>query len=164
MSDLIVIAFDDQDKAQEISRELAKLQKEHLLELEDAVVVVKDSEGKLQLHQAVNLTAAGAVGGGFWGLFIGLLFGLPLVGALAGAAGGALSGRLGDYGIDDNFIKEVGATLQPDNSALFILLKKITLDKVLDQLSKFEGKILKTSLPKDLDAQLQAALAGKLAK
>ena len=93
MSNLVVIAFEKEHKAFELRAELVKLQKEYLIKMEDAVVVTKDNEGKVKLHQAVNLTAAGAVGGTFWGALIGLIFLNPLVGAAVGAGAGALSGE-----------------------------------------------------------------------
>ncbi|AFZ53559.1 DUF1269 domain-containing protein [Cyanobacterium aponinum] len=158
MSHLIAIAYDDIFKAEEVRLTLAKLQREHLIELEDAAVVVKNAKGKVKLKQAINLTAAGATSGGFWGLLIGTLFLVPLFGAAVGAATGAISGALSDIGVDDEFMRELGETLQPDTSALFILIKKVTPDKVLDEVSKYGGKILRTSLSKDDEEQLQEVL------
>ncbi|MFM7441555.1 MAG: DUF1269 domain-containing protein [Snowella sp.] len=158
MSDLIVIAYDDEFKAEEVRLTLAKLQVEHLIELEDAAVVVKDEHGKIKLKQAVNLTSAGAASGGFWGLLIGILFFNPLLGAAVGAASGALAGAFSDIGVDDNFIRELGETLQPKSSALFVLVRKVTPDKVLEEVGKFGGKVLRTSLTKDEESQLQAVL------
>jgi hypothetical protein len=158
MSDLIVIAYDDEFKAEEVRLTLAKLQVEHLIELEDAAVVVKDEHGKIKLKQAVNLTSAGAASGGFWGLLIGILFFNPLLGAAVGAASGALAGAFSDIGVDDNFIRELGQTLQPKSSALFVLVRKVTPDKVLEEVGKFGGKVLRTSLTKDEESQLQTVL------
>jgi len=158
MSDLIVIAYDDEFKAEEVRLALAKLQVEHLIELEDAAVVVKNAQGKIKLKQAVNLTGTGAASGGFWGLLIGTLFFAPLFGAAIGAASGALAGALSDIGVDDNFMRELGETLQPETSALFVLVRKVTPDKVLADVSKYGGKVLRTSLSKDEEAQLQAVL------
>jgi len=159
MSELFAIAYDDEFKAEEVRLTLAKLQKSHLIELEDAAVVVKDAEGKVQLKQAVNLVAAGAVSGGFWGLLIGTLFFVPLVGAAIGAASGALGGALSDIGVDDDFLRELGATLTPGTSALFILARKYTPDKVLAEISPYGGKVLQTSLSKDQETELQAILS-----
>jgi uncharacterized membrane protein len=122
MSNLVVIGFDDEHKAFEMRAELAKLQKEYLIEMEDVVVVTKDDKGKVKLHQALNLTAAGAVGGGFWGMLIGMIFLNPLVEAAVGAGAGALSGKMRDIGIGDNFMKELGETLRNNTSALFVLV------------------------------------------
>ena len=161
MSKLVVLAFNEEQKAEEVRLALLKMQKEYLIDLEDAVVVVKNDEGKLKLHQSVPLVAVGASQGSFWGLLIGLLFGVPILGVLSGAAFGALSGKLSDYGIDDKFIKNLGETIEPGSSALFVLVKKATPDKVLEELSKFEGKVLKTSLTADAEAELATALAAK---
>ena len=161
MSNLIVIAFEEEHKAFELRAELVKLQKEYLVKMEDAVVVTKDDEGKVKLHQAVNLTAAGAVGGTFWGALIGLIFLNPLVGAAVGAGAGAISGKIADIGIDDKFMKELGDTFQPNTSALCVLVKQATPDKVLEKLSGFGGKVLQTSLSKADEDKLQQALAAK---
>ncbi len=158
MSDLVVIGFNDEHTAFEMRAELVKLQKEYLIEMEDVVVVTKDDKGKVKLHQAVNLTAAGAVGGTFWGMLIGMIFLNPLLGAAVGAGAGALSGKLRDIGIGDNFMKELGETLRNDTSALFVLVRKVTPDKVLEGLKGFKGKVLKTSLTKDKEDELRKVL------
>jgi uncharacterized membrane protein len=158
MGDLVVIGFDDEHKAFEMRATLAKLQKEYLIEMEDVVVVTKDGKGKVKLHQAVNLTAAGAVGGTFWGMLIGMVFLNPLVGAAVGAGAGALSGKLRDIGISDDFMKELGKTFQPGTSALFVLVRKVTPDKVLEELKDFKGKVLKTSLTADREEELRKVL------
>jgi uncharacterized membrane protein len=158
MSDLVVIAFPEEHTAFEMRAALAKLQREYLIEMEDVVVVTKDATGKVKLHQAANLTAAGAVSGGFWGMLIGLLFLNPLLGAAVGAGAGALSGRFTDLGINDDFMKELATSFQPGCSALFVLVKKATPDKVLEGLEPFKGKgkVIKTSLAKDEEDDLKA--------
>ncbi|MGA8054974.1 MAG: DUF1269 domain-containing protein [Burkholderiales bacterium] len=160
MSSLVAVVFDDETTAFEMRAALAKMQKEYLIEMEDAVVVTKDMDGKAKLHQAVNLTAAGAVGGGFWGMLIGMIFLNPLIGAAAGAAGGALSGKFTDIGISDKMMQDVAQSFKPGTSALFVLVKKATGDKVLDGLKQFagKGKVFQTSLSKDDEAALRAAL------
>jgi len=159
MSTLAVIAYDDQFKAEEVRLNLWKMQKDYLIDMEDAVVAVKDQKGKVKLHQAVNLTAAGAVGGGFWGSLIGLIFLNPLLGMAVGAVSGAVSGALSDVGLDDKFMKELAATMNPGSSVLFVLVRKATPDKVLQELQGTGGKVLKTSLSHDDEAKLQAALS-----
>ncbi|MCG6973565.1 MAG: DUF1269 domain-containing protein [Desulfobacterales bacterium] len=138
--------------------ELSKLQKEYLIEMEDVVVVTKNEKGKVKLHQAVNLTAAGAVGGTFWGMLIGLIFLNPLLGAAVGAGAGAISGKLADIGISDKFMKELAETFKPGSSALFVLVRRSTPDKVLDQLKGFKGKVIKTSLTADKEEELRKVL------
>ena len=158
MSNLVVIGFEDETKAFALRAELAKLQREYLIQMDDVVVVTKDEKGKVKLHQAVDLTAAGAVSGGFWGLLIGTIFLNPLLGAAAGAGAGALSGKLSDIGIEDAFMKEMAETFTPGSSALFVLVRKSTPDKVLDALKGFRGKVLKTSLTADEEATLRKVL------
>jgi uncharacterized membrane protein len=159
MSTLVVIGYDDMFKAEEIRLKLMKMQKDYLVDLEDAVVAVKDEKGKVRLHQAVNLTAAGALGGGFWGTLIGLIFLNPLLGMAVGAAAGAVSGALADVGIDDKFMKDLATAMTPSSSVLFVLVRKATPDKVLEELKGSGGHVLKTSLSHDDEAKLQAALS-----
>lgn len=160
MSDLIVVAFPNDQLAFELRAELAKMQKSYLIDLEDIVVTTKDDKGKVKLHQAVNLTSAGAIGGGFWGMLIGMLFLNPLLGAAVGAGAGALSGRLTDIGINDRFMKELAESFKPGCAAVFILVRKVTADKVLVELEAFKGKgrVLQTSLDKDREETLRAFL------
>jgi uncharacterized membrane protein len=160
MSNLIVIGFNDESTAFAMRAELVKMQKEYLLEMEDVVVVTKDEKDQVKLHQAVNLTASGAVGGSFWGLLIGFLFLNPLAGAAVGAGAGALSGKLADIGINDKFMKDLGETFTPATSALFVLVRKATPDKVLEGLKGFKGKIIQTSLTKDKEEELRKVLEG----
>ena len=159
MSTLVVIGYEDQFKADEVRLTLLKMQKDYLIDMEDAVVAVKDPKGKITLHQAVNLTAAGAVSGGFWGALIGLIFLNPLLGMAVGATAGAVSGALTDLGIDDKFMKELAATMKPGSSVLFVLVRKVTPDKVLEEIKGSGGKILRTSLSHEDEAKLQAALS-----
>lgn len=158
MSTLVAIGYDDQFKAQEVRLMLARLQKDYLIDLEDAVVAVKDEKGKVKLHQALNLTAAGAVSGGFWGTLIGLIFLNPLLGLAVGASAGAVSGALTDVGIDDKFMKELAGQMKDGTSVLFVLVRKATADKVLEEIKGTGGHILKTSLSHDDEAKLQTAL------
>ena len=162
MSDLLVIAFDDEANGFELRTELVKMQKEYLIELEDAVVVTRPAADDIQLHQAVNLTAAGALGGGFWGTLVGLIFLNPLVGAAVGAASGALAGRFTDIGINDDFMRELGQSIPPGGSAVFILVRKMTADKVLARIESFHlrGRVLQTSLPQEQEQHLREAFKG----
>lgn len=159
MSDLIVIAFPDDASAFRARAEFVALQKDFLVEMEDVVVVTRAQDGQVQLHQAVNMTAAGAVGGTLWGTLIGLLFLNPLLGAAVGAASGAVSGALTDLGIPDDDLREMGASLDHGGAALAVLLRKFTADRVLDRLAPLGGRVMKTSLPADLEERLRARLA-----
>ena len=159
MSTLVVIGYNEIHKAEEVRLTLVKLQRDYLIDLEDAVAVTKDAKGKIKLHQTVNLTAAGAASGGFWGMLIGLMFLNPLLGLAVGASAGAVSGALVDLGINDQFMKDLAATLTPNSSALFVLVRKSTPDKVLEEVKGTGGTILKTSLSHEDETRLQAALS-----
>jgi uncharacterized membrane protein len=168
MSDLIAVGFKSEDTADQVLNKLQALQKEYLIDREDSCVVIRDQGGKIHLKQAINLTTTGARAGGMqgamWGALIGLLFLNPLIGMVTGAAlgagSGALAGRLSDYGINDDFIRSVGSTIEPGSSALFILVRSVTADRVLPELQSFEGTVLRTSLSNEQEARLQQALQG----
>ncbi len=159
MADLVVIEYDDVHKAEEVRLKLLKMQQEYLVDLEDAAIAVKDQNGKVKLHQVHNLTAAGAVSGGFWGSLIGLIFLNPLLGMAAGAAAGAISGTLTDVGVNDRFMKELAANFKNGTSALFVLVRRATPDKVLAELEGAGGVILQTSLTHEQEEKLQASLS-----
>ena len=157
MSELIVVGFMDEFKADEVMSELRRLQSEYLIDLEDAGIVIRNQEGKVKIKQAQELVATGALSGGYWGVLLSVLFLNPIF-TLVGAAAGALSGALSDIGINDDFMRDLGSTIEPGTSAIFVLIRKSTPDRVLENLSKFEGKVLRTSLSKEDEAKLQAAL------
>jgi uncharacterized membrane protein len=160
MSMLVVVGFPTVEEAEEVRRELVDIQKEQLISLEDAVVVEHDSEGKVHLRQSLNLTAAGALGGGFWGSLVGLLFLNPLLGAAVGAGIGAASGSLSDIGINDGFMRELGETLQPGSAALCLLLRDSTPDRVIERLRRHapNARLLRTSLSHTDEDRLRVML------
>jgi len=160
MSTLLAIVFPDESTAFEMRAAFAKMQKQYLLDMDDAVVVTRDSNGKTRLHQAVSVTGLGAVGGGFWGMLIGLLFLNPLLGAAIGAGAGALAARFRDLGLDDRMMKDIGESLKPGSSALFLLLRNVTGDKVLDGLKQFEGRgrVFQSSMNKDDEKAIREVL------
>lgn len=159
MSDLVFIAFPTEQKAEEVRQKVLSLQREYLIELGDAVVVVKDEKGHVKLNQMMNLTAAGAASGALWGTLIGFIFLAPLVGTALGAASGALGGKLTDVGINDKFMKETASALQPNTAGLFLLIRKMTTDKVLADLKGVGGTLMSTSFDETKEAALREALA-----
>jgi uncharacterized membrane protein len=167
MSTLVVLGFDGIHTADEVLNRLRSLHKEYLIDLEDACVVERETNGKVYIKQAVNLTVQGAtIGGGsgaMWGAIVGLLFLNPLagmaIGAATGAGIGALSGSLSDYGINDDFIKKLSSTIPEGSSALFVLFKKVNEDKVLPELEPYKPRVLKTSLSNEEEKRLTAALS-----
>jgi len=160
LSDLLVIEFPSEKKAEGVREMLLAMQKEYLIELGDAVVAVKDADGRVKLNQLFQPVAQGAMSGMFWGSLIGVLFMMPLAVAAIGAASGALRGRLTDLGINDEFMKQAARTLQSGNAALFLLIRKMTTDKVLAALRGAGGTVLRSSFDETKDEALQTALAG----
>jgi len=159
MSDLVVIEFPSEAKAEEIRQKLLDMQKDYLIELGDAVIAVKQPNGRVKLNQLYQTTAIGAVTGTLWGTLIGMIFLVPLLGAAVGAASGAIGGALSDVGINDRFMKEVAEGIEAGNAALFLLIRKVTADKVLADLKGVGGKVLRTSFDHTKEEALRAALA-----
>ena len=157
MANLIVFAFDNETEAERMRDKLVDMQKQQIITLQDAAVVIRREDGKVKVKQAQSLVGAGALGGSFWGLLIGLLFWAPWLGLAIGAATGAIAGGMTDVGVDDKFIKEVGENIEPGHSALFLLVTDSTPDKVLDGLSDFNPKVYQTSLSEEDEAKLRAA-------
>lgn len=160
MSDLIVITYEDEQTGYDALNELDRLQKMQLIELADAAVAVKDQKGKVKVKQTLEKmhTGGAAVWGGFWGLLIGLLFLAPIFWGLFGALMGGIMGKTTDLGIDNKFIKEVGDSLDPGQSALFMLVVSATGDKVMDEMSKLGGTVYQTSLSKEDEETLKKSL------
>jgi len=166
MGQLVVLGFDGITAADEVLNHVRALKKQHLVDLEDAVVVERDAEGQVHIKQAVNLTRVGAASGGlsgaFWGMLVGLLFLNPLagmaIGAGAGAGAGALSGSLMDYGVNDDFVKQLADTIPNSSSALFVLVREVTMDKVVAEIQRWNPRVLNTSLSSEQEARLVDAL------
>ncbi len=159
MSELVVIAFDDEMKADEAAIAAARLDRSGKLELQDLAVAVKTTRGKLKVRQTVDITPGrAAAAGGWWGLFIGILLGGPLGGALWGAGAGALWGKLVDLGVDEGFMKDLAERLEPGSSALFTLVRNVDPEAVLDELRRFDGQVLHTSLPEQAETAIHDAL------
>lgn len=158
MSTLVAIAYPDRDTAERVRQELIQATKEHLVRLEDAVVVDCDADGKIKLHQAASTTGVGAVGGAAWGGLIGLLFLAPLFGMAIGAASGAIAGKMTDTGVNDSFMKELGAKLKPGTAALIALGSTEARDKLMERISPYGGDVIQTSLDSEDEERLRAAL------
>ena len=171
MANLIVVGFDDREEAERVLARLRELEGEHLIDLEDACIVKRDERGTMRIKQAYNLVTGSTLGGAAWGGMLGALAGLlvlnPLAGmvagAAAGAAGGAIAGGFADIGIDDDFIRRLGNTIPPNSSALFILVRRAQLDRVVDKLRPFKGRIIHTSLSLEDEAKLRERVGGGLA-
>jgi uncharacterized membrane protein len=158
MSNLFVLEVNDENTAMQMVATLKQLQSQHLIQVDDAALVTRDKNGKPRIKQLHDMVGAGALGGAFWGLLFGLLFFMPIAGAAIGAAGGALAGKFTDVGIDDKFIKKVGETLQPGQSALFALTQNAVPDRVLDALKGYNFQLIQSSLPQEKEMQLREML------
>ncbi len=161
MSDLVAIAYPDVATAQQVAGNLGQAVKAHNIELEDVAIVEHKQDGKIKLHQP-SMAGIGAAGGAMWGGLIGLLFLAPLFGMAIGAAAGAAGGALSDRGVDDKFMKRLGSELEPGGAALILLIRKVSVDKILPEI-KVPGKVVQTSLSDENETHLQDALdaAGK---
>jgi uncharacterized membrane protein len=157
MANLIVFTFDNETEAERMRDTLVDMQKQQIITLQDAAVVIRRQDGKVKVKQAQSLVGAGALGGSFWGLLIGMLFWAPWLGLAIGAATGAVAGKMTDVGVDDEFIKEVGEGIESGNSALFLLVSESTPDKVMEGLSGFKPTVYQTSLSEEDEAKLRAA-------
>jgi uncharacterized membrane protein len=158
MSRLVAIAYPDAATAEQVRNELVQATKEHLIQLEDAVVVEHQPDGKIKLRQAQSPAAMGAAGGALWGGLIGLLFLAPLFGMAIGAASGAVGGKMTDVGVNDDFMKTLGAKLPPGGAALIALGRSDAPDKVLERVGRYGGEVIQTSLSDEEEERLRSAL------
>jgi len=157
VSNLVAIAYDDLGTAQQVVSNLGRAQAAHEIELDDLVIVERRGDGKVKLHQP-SMAGAGAAGGALWGGLIGLIFLMPLFGMAIGAASGAAAGALTDAGVDDKFMKELGEQLTPGSAAIIALVRRVTMDKVLEGI-QIPGRVIQTSLDNEAEQRLSDALA-----
>jgi len=160
MSTLVAIGYPDEATAAAAAEVAQSLQKDLILEADAIAVVRRDKEGKYQVTTSHHPVGKGATWGMFWGLLFGILFFIPVFGMAVGAGLGALMGKVEKTGIDKEFQENVREMLQPGTSALFLVIQKVTPDKAIAALSEFGGTVLKSSLSKKAEEELQAELAG----
>jgi uncharacterized membrane protein len=158
MSTLVAIAYPDAETAERVRTELIQATKEHLVELEDAVVVEHRPDGKIKLRQAMSTSGAGAAGGALWGGLIGLLFLAPLFGMAIGAASGAVAGKFTDAGINDQFMRQLATNLPPSGAALIALGRSDAREKLIERLRPYGGEVIQTSLDSEDEERLRSAL------
>lgn len=158
MADLVVLGFEDLATARRVFDLGADLQREELIDLEDAALAWRDETGRVRIQQSMPTTAAGAAGGALWGTLIGMLFLAPVAGLAVGAASGALAGKLTDVGIDDELIKRITAQLEPGKGAVFVLVRRSTPDRVTEALNQYRPTVLHTNLSHDRQEELVRAL------
>ena len=160
MADLIAIGYPDQATAEAAADEARRLARDLIIEPEAIAVIDRDADGSYHVHTRHNPVGTGATWGMFWGLLFGLLFFIPVFGIAIGAGLGALMGKVTKSGIDKTFQEQVRGMLQPGTSALFLMVDKVTPDKAVEAMSKYGGTVLKTSLSKEGEKDLQEALHG----
>jgi uncharacterized membrane protein len=160
MSDLIAIGYPDEATAEAAAEEARRLARDLIIEPDAIAVISRDQEGKFHVHTSHHPVGTGATWGMFWGLLFGLLFFVPFFGLAIGAGFGALMGKITKSGIDKAFQDQVRDMLKPGTSALFLMVEKVTPDKAIEAMSKFGGTVLKTSLSKEGEKELQEALHG----
>jgi len=160
MADLIAIGYPDEATATAAADEARRLAKDLIIQPDAIAVISRDTEGGYHVQTNHHMVGGGAVWGMFWGFLFGLLFFIPVFGMAVGAGMGALMGKLTKTSIDKQFQEQVRDMLKPGTSALFLMLEKVTPDKAVEAMSKYGGTVLKTSLSKDDERQLQEALHG----
>jgi uncharacterized membrane protein len=163
MSDLIAIGYPEEATAEEAADEARRMARDLIIEPDAIAVIVRDKEGKYHVHTSHHPVGAGATWGMFWGLLFGLLFFIPVFGIAIGAGLGALMGKITKSGIDKSFQDQVRGMLQPGTSALFLMVEKVTPDRAIEGLSRYGGTVLKTSLSREGESELQDALHGRSA-
>jgi uncharacterized membrane protein len=160
MGTMTVWKFESAGGAESALELLKRLQKEELLQINDAAYVYWPEGGKKpKTEQLHSLTGAGALGGSFWGLLFGLIFFVPLLGVAVGAAMGALTGSMSDVGIDDEFIRKVRDNVTPGTSALFVMTSNVVADKVLDEFRKTGASLISTNLSNEQEGRLREVFA-----
>jgi uncharacterized membrane protein len=160
MSDLIAIGYPDETTAEEAADEARRLAQDLIIQPDAIAAIVRDGDGKYHVHTSHHPVGAGASWGMFWGLLFGMLFFVPVIGIAVGAGLGVLLGKVTKSGIDRQFQDQVRGMLKPGTSALFLMVEKVTPDKAVEAMSKYGGTVLKTSLSKQGEQELQDALHG----
>jgi uncharacterized membrane protein len=157
MTEMLVLAFDTEEGADEARNKILELDKQYLFGLDQVVEVVRHKDGRVKIKQEPKFTGIAAVGGAFWGLLIGIIFFVPLIGVAVGATAGAIAGHFAKYGISSEFMQDVERSIQPGNSALFILAENVKIDRLVPQIAGLRPRILRTSLSADQEEKLKEA-------
>ncbi len=160
MAELIAIGYPDMTTADAAADEARRLAQDLIIQPDAIAVIVRDHDGSYHVHTTHHMVGRGATWGMFWGFLFGLLFFIPVLGIAIGAGMGALMGKFTKTSIDKQFQEQVRDMLKPGNSALFLMLEKVTPDKAVEAMSKYGGTVLKTSLSKETEQELQTALHG----
>jgi uncharacterized membrane protein len=160
MATLVAIGYPDETTATAASLEAQRLAKDLIIQPDAIAAISRDREGKFHVTTNHHEVAGGASWGMFWGLLFGVLFFIPFFGMAVGAGLGALMGKMTKGAINKEFQAQVRDMLEPGTSALFLVVEHVTPDKAVEGLAQYGGTVLKSSLPKETEAELQQALHG----
>ena len=160
MADLIAIGYPDETTATAAADEARRLAQDLIIQPDAIAVIIRDKDGSYRVQTNHHAVGAGATWGMFWGFLFGLLFFVPVLGLAIGAGMGALMGKVAKTSIDKQFQDQVRDMVKPGTSCLFLMLEKVTPDKAVEAMSKYGGTVLKTSLSKQDEKDLQEALHG----
>jgi uncharacterized membrane protein len=160
MATLIAIGYPDETTATAASLEAQRLAKDLIIQPDAIAAIIRDREGKFHVTTNHHQVGGGATWGMFWGMLFGMLFFVPFLGMAVGAGLGALMGKMSKGAIDKEFQAQVRDLIQPGTSALFLVVEHATPDKAIEGLAHYGGTVLKSSLPKETEAELQEALHG----
>jgi uncharacterized membrane protein len=185
VAELIVVGFKkDMYRASDVLNQLQTMNQDWAVDLHDAVAVYRDYKGKLRVDQSFQMTTGeGAGWGALWGSLIGATLAIPFTGGASGAAaagalaagavgGSALGASAGaldaswwkdEFGIPDEFVDQIGAMIQPGDSAVFALLRTANPDVVMEQFRGYGGTVLNTTLSRDQQKKVENVLGGKAA-
>ena len=161
MADLIAIGYDDTTTAIQAMEEAERLQGDLIIQADAIAAIIRSEDGKLKTITNQHTVGTGTVSGMFWGMLFGLLFFVPFLGMAVGAGMGAVMGKVAKSGIDKQFQEQVRDMLQPGTSALFMIIEKVTPDKAVEAMSKYGGKVLKTSLSDEVTQEINRELHGE---
>jgi uncharacterized membrane protein len=161
MSEMVVIGYQDEQTAEKAMDEVIRLQKDYMIELDQLAVVQQDTNGKFHTHTPVSPAGEGTVWGSFWGLLFGMLFFVPFLGMIVGGAMGAMMGGMAKVGLKKEYLERVRDVVKPGTSALFMVIQKVTPDKVIEALKPYGGEVLRTSLSEDAEQRLREAMQGE---
>jgi uncharacterized membrane protein len=161
MSELMVLGFDNEVEADRFGLKLAEMQKDMIVQLDDAAELVRDADGKPHVKHGQSLVGVGAMGGAFWGMLFGLLFFVPFLGLAIGAGMGALFGKLGKTGIDKQVLEQMGDAVGPGQAGWFLLIKQMTEDKFLAAVEGTSARLVRSNLTAEQEAEMKEAFGAK---
>ena len=157
MSELMVLGFEDEAAADAFGVKLGEMQKDMIVQLEDAAMVVRDPDGKPHVEHGHGMVGAGALGGAFFGMLFGFLFFMPFLGLAIGAGLGALFGKMGKSSIDQGVLEQMGDAVPPGKAGWFLLIGQMTEDKFLAEVEGTQAKVVRTNLTQEQEEQLKEA-------